>query len=355
MTDVVVPLERPVLSAQLRAEISDQWSWASSAARIPQVTSLFVTVSAEVAAAEVRVVLRYGDEVLGSTVVHQGVLLAGDTTFGRVNVRLRPRAMALVDERLDAECVVVVVDTSDGRELALLERAVDVQPRDLWFWAGEPRRAEQVAQAERLETELRAQVQTAPDDAAAAILHRHIDEVVHQRRVLAYDNTELARSLLASFVRPNHPDVAALAREAAEVRGRQGGDPRFSAFQLPDPAEAEEAVEQSVTAIYDAFVARRIAYSELPPGWDYTTIGQRIRDHGDVARGGLGTCMDTTVLMAAVIEHVGLNAVLVFVPGHIFVGYWRRNPDPSGVTPELYPATPVVWNPADKVRLVDGR
>jgi stress response protein SCP2 len=64
--------------------------------------------------------------------------------------------------------------------------------------------------------------------------------------------------------------------------------------------------------------------------------------------------MDTTVLTAAVIEHVGLHPVLMLIEGHIFVGYWRRDPAPSGPGPAWYPAKPVVTDPARIVELVNG-
>ena len=93
-----------------------------------------------------------------------------------------------------------------------------------------------------------------------------------------------------------------------------------------------------------------MSYSEPPPGWDYTTVGQRIRDHGEVAQAGLGTCMDTTVLMAAVLEHVGLWPLLVAIPGHILIGYWRENPSGGrGQPQQWYQDVPVIdsWTELD--------
>lgn len=86
----------------------------------------------------------------------------------------------------------------------------------------------------------------------------------------------LANSLLASFVRPNHPEVAAIARDAADEKGRATGEPSFSAFQIADVAKAEKAVDDSVAAVFAALRSRNIAYSEPPPNWDYATSGQRI-------------------------------------------------------------------------------
>ncbi|WP_100350241.1 AAA domain-containing protein [Luteimicrobium subarcticum] len=189
---------------------------------------------------------------------------------------------------------------------------------------------------------------------ADAEVDRRFVEAVRRRNDFASRSGELARSLLASFVRPNHPEVAVVARESAERLGKATGSQEFAAFQAATSGEATQAVEASITAIYDALQLRQIAYSVPPPGWDYAREGQRIRDHGVVARAGLGTCMDTTVLMAAVVEHVGLHPVLVLVPGHIFVGYWRHDPSRGrGERPDWYPGTPVI-DGSRAVQLVDG-
>ena len=43
------------MHAQLRAAVSDQWSWASSAARIPQISDLAVSLTAPVEQARITV------------------------------------------------------------------------------------------------------------------------------------------------------------------------------------------------------------------------------------------------------------------------------------------------------------
>lgn len=304
----------PVIAAQIKADVSEQWSWASSAARVPQIFDLEVSLAEPVESARVVVTATDADITFGHF-EFEGPLNAGATTLGSIHVSLSPSVMSRVMDRHSAECSIEVRDSTTDRVLGRMSEAIDVQPRDLWLWKGDPRPARQ----------------------------RHPDL------------EPLAESLLASFVRPNHPEVAAIAREAADLLGVATNDPSFMAFQLDDIDKAAQRADATVDAIYGALQARRIAYSEPPPGWDYTTEGQRIRDHSDVARAGLGTCMDTTVLTAAVIEHVGLLPLLVLIPGHIFIGYWRRDPysDPRK-TPEWYPDTPTLANPAEVMNLIEG-
>ncbi len=239
--------------------------------------------------------------------------------------------------------------------LARCEEAIDVQPRDLWLCRGDPRRSEQLVRWRHQLKELARRLQEDPNHPNAAALESELDALHHLIGEAERRPDGLSRALLASFVRPNHPEIAAIAREAADRLGEATGDSSFYAFQIDDVGKAEERADVTVTAIYGALQARSIAYSEPPPGWDYQDDGQRIRDHGDVAKGGLGTCMDTTVLTAAVIEQVGLLPVLVLIPGHILVGYWRRDPmSKRGPTTEWYPDTPVFLDRAAIINLIEG-
>ncbi|QJW35489.1 AAA domain-containing protein [Cellulosimicrobium protaetiae] len=330
---------------RLHTLVSEEWSWASSLAKIPQISEVTLTVSAPLSEARVEVALLDGDLRYGSVVVHDGPVRTPILHLGSVHVPLSATVMASIDERRTAECVVTV--SVRGEVLAQKATPVDVQPRDLWNWEGDPRRTlSHLGAVQRRVRELA----VLADGSAASVTRAETVRLASLLQVGARDG--LSRALLATFVRPNHPEVAAVAREAVDVLGAKTGDPGFHAFQDPDPLRAARRADVTVDAVYETLRARRIAYSEPPPGWDYRSAGQRVRDHGDVARGGLGTCMDTTVLMAAVLEHVGVLPVLVLVPGHIFVGYWRRDPD-QGAQDDWYPGKPVLSDAAEISSLVE--
>lgn len=122
--------------AQLRADISDQWSWASSAARIPQISDLTVALSEAVAQARISIAVRDADLLFGTALAFEGALDAGTTALGSVNVPLSARVMSQVEERRAADCVITLEDAATGRVLSRFEEAIDIQPRDLWFWQG---------------------------------------------------------------------------------------------------------------------------------------------------------------------------------------------------------------------------
>ncbi|MDO8147497.1 DUF4011 domain-containing protein [Isoptericola sp. b515] len=358
MTEVlnVEPIESDAeghgVSAQLRATVSDQWSWAAANARIPQVNDLEVTVSAPLEHARVEVTVTDGEVRYGGVVVHEGPIGFAGLRVDSIHVPLSASAMARVEERRGADCLITLRTHDGGPVLARFEQSVDLQPRDLWLRQGEPRREQQLTAIRQRHDELTDLLRQDPESPDAAAITAERRALFDQYWSSTGRNGVLSCSLLASYVRPNHPEVATLAREAADVLEATTGDASFYAFQL-EGDRATRRVEETVDAVYTALHRRQISYSEPPPGWDYRIEGQRIRDHGDVARRGLGTCMDTTVLMAAVLEHVGLLPVLVLVHGHIFVGYWRRDPR-RGSTQEWYPDQPVFHDPATIRMLIEG-
>lgn len=339
----------PGVRVQLNALVSEQWSWASSRARIPQISELTVTVPASLPRARIEIKVVDGDVRYGGAVLHDGPMEAPGARVASLHVPLSSSAMAKIDERRSADCVITVTGES-GEEIARSTHPVDLQPRDLWLRVGDPRRAEKSKELHRRLGQLEALRESDGPELDVTVL----DEEIRGVRSLLRQNDELAASLLASFVLPNHREVSTLAREAADLLERTTRDSSFYAFQIDDPALAARRVEHTISAIYDALTARQISYSEPPPGWDYALDGQRIRDHGSVACRGLGTCLDTTVLMAAVAEHVGLEPVLVLVSGHIFMGYWLRDPRKGESGQAWYPGRPVVSDPDVISRLVEA-
>ncbi len=132
--------------------------------------------------------------------------------------------------------------------------------------------------------------------------------------------------------RPRHaPAVAAAARglRAAEPPGRRGScchaspsgssrrrSPRTSASRTSGP----ERVDAIVRAVAETVAEQNIAYALPPASWG---LGQKIRTPGDVLASHAGTCLDLTLLVAAVLEHLGVAPVVWVAVGHAFLGWWR--------------------------------
>lgn len=121
---------------------------------------------------------------------------------------------------------------------------------------------------------------------------------------------------LAAFVQPQQPVLAALSRSAATILGGRTGSSSLEGYQ-----GSPERIPQIVEALCDAIHDDDIAYAVPPTSWG--EHGQRVRTAEDVLEGRLGTCLDTTILMASVLEYLSIEPLIVVLPGHALIGYWR--------------------------------
>ena len=121
---------------------------------------------------------------------------------------------------------------------------------------------------------------------------------------------------LAGFVQPQQPVLAEILREADRILTDRTGHGGLDANQ-----GSAERNDDIVDAIARAVHARDITYANPPAAWAERT--QRIRSAEEVLSEHLATCLDSTVLMASLLEQAGIDAQLWLLDGHIVLGYWR--------------------------------
>ncbi len=126
----------------------------------------------------------------------------------------------------------------------------------------------------------------------------------------------LSLELLAAFVQPNHPALPPLVSEAAQILETVTGSGSLAVSHATG-----ERIDEIVGAVFTAVHDREIFYAQPPASWGY---GQKVRTPGDVLTDRVGTCLDTTLLLASALEHVGITPVLWIAYGHAFLGYWRE-------------------------------
>ncbi len=121
--------------------------------------------------------------------------------------------------------------------------------------------------------------------------------------------------MLAAFVQPNHPAVAELLPRVSE---RLLATTKSASLGVENVGP--ERVDAIVRAVVETVAEQGIAYALPPASWG---LGQKIRTPGDVLAAHAGTCLDLTLLVAAVLEHLGVAPVVWVAVGHAFVGWWR--------------------------------
>ena len=119
--------------------------------------------------------------------------------------------------------------------------------------------------------------------------------------------------LLASFVTPNLDVVAHLQSTVAHELKRATGSSSIQGYQAD-----KKRVYEICAAIYRAVHSWGINYSE--PASSFGTPGQRIRFADTIYQYKLGTCLDTAILFASIMESCGLHPVIMVQEGHAYIG-----------------------------------
>ncbi|MFA6012373.1 MAG: DUF3320 domain-containing protein [Desulfobacteraceae bacterium] len=140
--------------------------------------------------------------------------------------------------------------------------------------------------------------------------------------VLAYNEwygVAALPEILAAHVLPNDPAVSRILAVASELLLEKTKDGSLSGYQSGDPRRAYA----QAAAIYIAAARQKLGYINPPASFE--TTGQKIRTPSQIMDNRLGTCLDTSVLLAACFEQAGLRPVLMVVDGHAFMGVWLKD------------------------------
>ena len=128
---------------------------------------------------------------------------------------------------------------------------------------------------------------------------------------------------IAAFIVPNNPLLPKIKLSAAKFLEKWTGSAAFDEYQTQD----RNRVRAQVAAIYEALRSEGIIYSAPPASFEQT--GQRIRLADKVLTEKMGTCLDTSLLIASCLEGIGIYPIILMLKGHTMVGAW--------LTPNVFP------------------
>ncbi|MGE3495030.1 MAG: hypothetical protein AB7N73_10060 [Gemmatimonadales bacterium] len=153
---------------------------------------------------------------------------------------------------------------------------------------------------------------------------RPVDEITYTMRmqdfgdvpyaVMADDVPVRQGWLFAAFIDETNPVVDTLLREALDSRVVD----RFTGYM-----SGPQAVTQQVFAIWHVLQRRGFRYSNIttPSAPTNGVFAQHVRTIGDALATSQANCVDGTLLMASALRRIGIDPVLVWVPGHMYLGY----------------------------------
>ena len=125
------------------------------------------------------------------------------------------------------------------------------------------------------------------------------------------------RLLFAAYVNEENPLIDQVLREALNTRIVR----RFLGYQSGTPA----SVDKQVYALWHVLQKRNFKYSSISNSSLSSNVvySQRVRTFDDAFSTSQINCVDGSVLFASLLRAVNITPVLVQMPGHMFVGYYR--------------------------------
>jgi len=131
------------------------------------------------------------------------------------------------------------------------------------------------------------------------------------------------RLKIAAWVTPDDPAITDLIVKA--TTHLQAEPPPAPTAMIGYDGASRKQVADQVDAIFDAMrIDYQIQYvqADVPyngPG-DSSVATQNIKLPSEVLQQHSGMCVELTALLASAVEHIGLHAEIVIIPGHAFLG-----------------------------------
>lgn len=143
--------------------------------------------------------------------------------------------------------------------------------------------------------------------------------------------------MFAAYVNENHPISDELRKEALKT----GIVPAFIGYQ-GDP----DMVYKQVFAIWYVLQRRGVRYSNITttPGSSKEVYSQYVRFIDQSINNSQANCVDGSVLFASILRQIGIDPILVLVPGHMFMGFYV---DPDGKQADFLETTMIGQIPSN--------
>jgi very-short-patch-repair endonuclease len=136
--------------------------------------------------------------------------------------------------------------------------------------------------------------------------------------LLAFNEWPGARAplaLLASFVTPNQKALLPLLDDA-KGRLRAAGSDAIDGYQ----SRSRQRALAYVRTAFEAVQGLGASYLPVPASFERT--GQKVRLVDTVLSERGATCLDATLLLASLLEAMGLRPIIVLLQGHAFLAVW---------------------------------
>lgn len=123
--------------------------------------------------------------------------------------------------------------------------------------------------------------------------------------------------VMAAFVNEDHPGIDSILRAALDI-------PVMPVKQWIGTQGTEEQVLKQVWAIWYLLQRNKVTYSSITTTSEARSdiLSQTIRPLSQSLRTQQANCIDGTVLFASILRKIGIEPMIVLIPGHAFLGFF---------------------------------
>jgi len=134
--------------------------------------------------------------------------------------------------------------------------------------------------------------------------------------VIEDEETHDVSFMFAAYVNEQHPFVDKVLREALDA----GVVDSFTGYQAKDPLE----VYRQAYALWHALSLRDLRYSDITTtaAESDSVHSQHVRLLDESINNGQANCVDGSVLLASLLRKIGVEPILVMVPGHCYLAFY---------------------------------
>jgi hypothetical protein len=121
--------------------------------------------------------------------------------------------------------------------------------------------------------------------------------------------------MFSAFVQEEHPEIDKILREALNTKMIN----RWVGYQ-----NSGKEVDLQLAAIWRVLHDRGFAYSSITgtTGDQGNVHSQAVRTFDNSLKTSQANCVDGTVVFASILKKIGIDPIMVLVPGHCFLGYY---------------------------------
>ena len=124
--------------------------------------------------------------------------------------------------------------------------------------------------------------------------------------------------LIAGYINEDSPVIDAFLKQVLQSTYLSG----FVGYQ-----QGDSGIVAQVSACFNTLRDKGIKYSSITSTSNSNSniMSQYIRFSDEVLNNTQANCADGTVFFCSVLKKIGIHAVMVFVPGHVYLGYYTDN------------------------------